>query len=86
MNKITIDDIFSDDDFGLLDSKPKTSSVKSTDDRLIDSFEEINVFVDKNSREPNASSMSEYNLLAKLKSIRQDNAKKQILKYYDRHN
>jgi len=86
MNKITIDDIFNDDDFGLLNSKPKSSSVKSTDDRLIDSFEEINAFVDKNNREPNASSMSEYSLLAKLKAFRQDNAKKQILKFYDRHN
>ena len=86
MSKITIDDIFNDDDFGLLISKPKTSSVKSTDDRLVDSFEEINVFVDKNNREPNTSSMSEYSLLAKLKAFRQDHAKKQILKFYDRHN
>lgn len=84
--KLTIDDIFDDDDFGLLDSKSKSSSVKSADDRLIDSFEEINTFVDKNNREPNASSMSEYGLLARLKTFRQDDAKKRVLKPFDRHN
>lgn len=82
--KLTLDDIF-DDDFGLLDSKSKSSSIKSADDRLIDSFEEINVFVDKNNREPNASSMSEYGLLARLKTFRQDDDKKKILKPFDRH-
>lgn len=45
--KLTIDDIFNDDDFGLLDSKAKTSTIKTDEDRLIDSFEEINVFFDK---------------------------------------
>jgi len=84
--KIALDDIFNDDDFGLLDSKAKASNIKSEDDRLIDSFEEINVFVDKNGREPNASSMSEYGLLAKLKNFRQDQQKKKIVKPFDRHN
>lgn len=84
--KITIDDIFGDDDFGLLDSKAKSSSVKSADNRLIDSFEEINTFIDKNNREPNVSSMSEYGLLARLKTFRQDDFNKKILKPFDRHN
>lgn len=39
--KPTLDDIFNDDDFGLLDSKVKTSTVKTDEERLIDSFEEI---------------------------------------------
>jgi hypothetical protein len=69
-----------------LDSKAKTSGVKSEDDRLIDSFEEINIFFDKNGREPSASSMSEYGLLAKLKNFRQDEKKKKIVKPFDRHN
>ena len=86
MSKINIEDILNDDDFGLLDSKAKSSSVKSTDDRLVDSFEEINSFVDKNNREPNASSMSEYGLLARLKTFRQDEEKKFMLKPFDRHN
>ena len=84
--KLTIDDIFDDDDFGLLDSKVKTSIVKTDEDRLIDSFEEINAFFDKNKREPNKSSMSEYGLLAKLKNFRENEAQKKILKPFDRHN
>jgi hypothetical protein len=84
--KLTIDDIFDDDDFGLLDSKAKTSTVKTDEERLIDSFEEINVFTDKNDREPSKSSMSEYGLLAKLKNFRENEAQKQILKPFDRHN
>lgn len=83
--KITIDDIFNDDDFGLLDSKPQISNIKSEVDRLIESFEEINAFVDKNNREPGTSSMSEYGLFAKLKIFRQDEPKKKILKPFDRH-
>lgn len=84
--KLTIDDIFNDDDFGLLDSKAKTSTVKTDEDRLIDSFEEINLFFDKNNREPNSSSMSEYGLLAKLKNFRQNEKQKKTLKPFDRHN
>lgn len=84
--KLTIDDIFDDDDFGLLESKVKTSTVKTDEERLIDSFEEINVFVDKNDREPSKSSMSEYGLLAKLKNFRVNEEQKKILKPFDRHN
>lgn len=84
--KLTLDDIFNDDDFGLLDSKAKISTVKTDDERLIDSFEEINVFIDKNEREPNKSSMSEYGLMAKLKNFRENEEQKKILKPYDKHN
>lgn len=84
--KISLDDIFNDDEFGLLDAKQKTSNVKTADQRLIDSFEEINAFVDKNNREPNTSSMSEYGLLARLKNIRENEQQKISLKPYDRHN
>ncbi len=84
--KISLDDIFNDDEFGLLDSRSKASNVKTADQRLIDSFEEINAFVDKNGREPNTSSMSEYGLLARLKNIRENEQQKISLKPYDRHN
>lgn len=84
--KLTIDDIFDDDDFGLLDSKAKASTVKTDEERLIDSFEEINAFFDKNKREPNKSSMSEYGLMAKLKNFRENESQKKILKPFDRHN
>jgi len=84
--KLTLEDIFDDDDFGLLDSKLKTSAVKTDEERLIDSFEEINIFFDKNQREPSKSSMSEYGLLAKLKNFRQNEGQKKILKPFDRNN
>ena len=86
MKKISLEDIFNDDEFGLLDSAAKTSNVKTADQRLIDSFEEINAFIDKNDREPNTSSMSEYGLLARLKNIRENEQQKIALKSYDRHN
>lgn len=85
-NKITIDDIFADDEFGLLNSSPKIIRQKSVDDRLIDSFEEINQFIDKMGREPSTSSMSEYSLYARLKTFRQDDSMKRTLKEFDRHN
>lgn len=84
--KISLDDIFNDDEFGLLDSTPKASNVKTPDQRLIHSFEEINAYIDKNGREPNTSSMSEYGLLARLKNIRENEQQKLSLKPFDRHN
>lgn len=84
--KLTIDDILNDNDFGLLESKDKTSTVKTDEDRLIDSFEEINMFFDKNNREPKKGSMSEYMLLAKLENFRQNEKQKKTLKPFDRHN
>lgn len=84
--KLTFDDIFNDDDFGILESKAKVLTVKTDEERLIDSFEEINVFFDKNKREPNQSSMSEYSLMARLKNFRENEVQKKILKPYDKHN
>jgi len=84
--KPTLDGIFNDDTFGLLESKAKSSTVKTGEDRLVDSFEEINAFFDKNNREPNKSSMSEYGLLAKLKNFRENETQKKTLKPFDRHN
>jgi hypothetical protein len=84
--KISLDDIFNDDEFGLLETTTPKSNVKTADQRLIDALEEINAFVDKNGREPNKSSMSEYGLLARLKNIRENEPQKMALKLYDRHN
>lgn len=82
----TLEDIFNDDDSGLLNPKDKQSGHKSDEDRLIDSFEEINSFFDKYNREPSTNTMSEYNLHAKLKGFRNDEDKKKILKPFDRFN
>lgn len=82
----TLDDIFNDDDFGLLNQKEKVSNIKSDEDRMIDAFEEINTFYAQNKREPANGSMSEYNLLARLKGFKADEKKKKILKPFDRFN
>ena len=69
-----LDDIFSNDPLGLLNVKPKTSNVKSADERLSNSFEEINSFIAKNDREPspNPSNISEYQLYSRLKNLREN--------------
>ena len=84
--KKTLEDIFNDDEFGILDSKPKNSNVKSEDERLIESFQEINAFFEKNDREPEATNVTEFKLLARLKALRKDARKVEILKSYDTHN
>ncbi|WP_439129666.1 GIY-YIG nuclease family protein [Polaribacter sp.] len=84
--KLSLDDIFNDDEFGILDSKPKNSTIKSEDERLIESFQEINAFFEKNDREPEATNVSEFKLLSRLKALRNDANKVEILKTYDTHN
>ena len=86
--KLTLDDIFNDDEFGLLESKAKVSNIKSEDERLIDSFQEINAFFEKNKREPKADVFipSERNLGVILRELRKNNKKSQILKPYDTYN
>lgn len=82
----TLDDIFNEDDFGLLDSNEKKSVIKTDEDRLLESFEEINSFFEKNKREPSTSSIAEYSLLARLKEFRNNENKKKIVKPFDRFN
>lgn len=86
--KKTLEDIFNDDEFGILDSKPKNSNVKSEDERLIESFQEINVFFEKNDREPKSNVMpiSEHKLGTRLVQLKKDAKKIEILKSYDSHN
>lgn len=86
--KKTLQDIFDDDDFGLLDSKPINSSIKTEEDRLIESFLEINAFFEKNKREPKADIfvVAERNLGAKLKNFRNNTKHIEVLKPYDKHN
>lgn len=85
-SKIDLDDIFDDPEFKSIEYQKKISNVKTDKERLLDSFEEINVFIDNNGREPNNSSMSEYGLMAKLKNFRDNEDQKKILKPFDRHN
>ena len=46
-----LDDIFNNDPFDILNVKPKSSGAKTTDERLLNSFQEINDFVEKNKRD-----------------------------------
>lgn len=80
-----LDDIFSNDPLGLLNVKPKTSNVKTADERLSNSFEEINDFISKNEREPapNPSNISEYQLYSRLKNLREDEDKMLALETRD---
>ena len=86
-NKV-LDEIFNDDPLGLLNVKPKTSNVRTADERLIASFEEINKFVENKGEEPkpNLSSISEYQLYSRLKSLREDAVKVAQLKEHDIYN
>ena len=89
MNKDkNLDEIFSNDPYGILNTKPKSSFNKSPDERLIASFKEINDFVDKYGEEPkeNTSNTNEFILSARLKNLRNDLAKVELLKQYDIYN
>lgn len=82
-----LDEIFSDDPRGLLNVKPKTSNVKTADERLIASFEEINEFVAKNGRvpSPNPTNIAEYQLYSRLKNLREDENKSIALEPQDKY-
>ena len=89
MNKDKVlDDIFSNDPTGLLNVKQVNSNNKSDNDRLIESFEEINDFIKINNREPqqNLSIVSEFQLYSRLKNIKIDPEKIFVLKKYDTYN
>jgi hypothetical protein len=82
-----LDEIFSNDPRGLLNVKPKTSNVKTADERLSASFEEINEFVAKNEREPspNPTNIAEYQLYSRLKNLREDENKSIALDPQDKY-
>ncbi|MDD4728236.1 MAG: GIY-YIG nuclease family protein [Dysgonamonadaceae bacterium] len=82
-----LDEIFNDDPLGLLTIKPKTSNVRTADEHLLASFEEINKFVQENSDEPKATTnTSEFMLYARLKGLREDPVKIAQLKEHDIYN
>lgn len=81
-------DIFSDDPLGLLnvqqneEKKERTSS----ENRLIESFEEINQFFEEHGREPKVGSdIEEFMLASRLQGIRNNPAKVKILLPFDFH-
>ena len=83
-----LNEIFENDPLDLLKLKPKTSSIKTSEERLLSSFEEINDFVKNNDREPipDPTNISEYKLYSVLKGLRENDEKIDILKSYDNYN
>lgn len=85
-NKI-LKDIFDDDPLGLLNIKPTNSPARNEDERLVASFIEINDFYEKNNnKEPEqGGGIQEHQLYARLKSLRENTAKIEILKPHDKY-
>jgi hypothetical protein len=80
----TLDEIFSNDPFGLLNIKPTSSPSRNEDERFVASFQEISAFYEKNNREPQQSNgVHEYQLYSRLKGIRSDPVKIAMLKEHD---
>ena len=76
------DKIFNNDPDGILDIKLKKSNTRTADEHLLSSFQEINDFFIINNREPsqNIEDVSEYKLFSRLKSLRKDETKVEMLK------
>ena len=79
--------IFDNDPFGLLTSKPKKSAVRTSDERLAASFDEINHFIESNEREPkpDPTNISEYKLYSTLKGLRDNDEKMLALEPQDKY-
>lgn len=76
--------IFNEDTLGILDIKSEKSKAITENERLIDSFKEINNFYRVNDREPvKSSDIIESKLFFRLSNIRQDEVKCEILREYD---
>ena len=77
--------ILNEEPLGIL--KKRTVQPITTDQRLKDSFEEINKFIDENGGEPTESTdITERKLFSRLKQLRKDVDKASTLKDLDRHN
>ena len=81
-----LDEIFNNDPFGLLTVKPKSTNAKTSDERLNESFDEINDFFGKYEREPgpNLTNITEYQLYSRLKNLREDEKKRKLLQEQDK--
>ena len=80
-------EIFENDPFGLLIVKPKKSAVRTSDERLAASFDEINDFIENNEREPkpDPTNISEYKLYSTLKGLRENEEKMMALEPQDKY-
>lgn len=80
-------DIFEDDLFGLLDVKPKFSTVRNEEERLVESYKEVLDFYAQNNREPQLGrGVAERSLYYRLKGFRENKVKINSLSEYDKYN
>uniref|UniRef100_Q3ASJ6 Bacteriophage T5 Orf172 DNA-binding domain-containing protein n=1 Tax=Chlorobium chlorochromatii (strain CaD3) TaxID=340177 RepID=Q3ASJ6_CHLCH len=85
-NNKKLQQLFENDPLGLLDVKPSNSSARNENERLVASFQEINEFFEQNKREPKADNgIQEHQLYSRLKSIRENPTKSEILISHDIH-
>lgn len=79
-------DLINDDDLGLLDIEKKVPAV-TPDDRLSESFIEINEFFSLHNTEPKAGGdIHEHKLASRLKHIRENKDQRDFLSKYDTNN
>lgn len=85
-NKV-LDDIFNNDEFDILNVKPKIAYARNADERLSASFNEVNDFIEKYNKEPqpNPANISEFQLYSRLKKIRENPEKMLSLQDQDIH-
>ncbi|RUM95011.1 MAG: GIY-YIG nuclease family protein [Thiothrix sp.] len=85
--KMTLTEILEDDDTLLMVKTP--SRVASTEDqRIVQSFEEINIFIDRYTRKPGETdkpSVAERGLQLRLAGLRDNIGKHELLRAHDRH-
>ncbi|MEK7187461.1 MAG: GIY-YIG nuclease family protein [Patescibacteria group bacterium] len=85
MDKKDLIDLIKDDDLGLLDIEKKSLSV-TPDDRLSESFMEINEFFSVHNAEPKTGGdIHEHKLASRLKHIRENKEQRDFLTKYDTH-
>jgi hypothetical protein len=86
MDKKDLLDLINDDDLGLLDIEKKSVSA-TPDDRLSESFMEINEFFSLHGAEPKSGGdIHEHKLASRLKHIRENKEQKDFLSKFDIHN
>jgi len=87
MDNFSLDDILDNDPLGLLNEVKVKNPIVTPDDRLIESFNEINEFYKNNGFEPKRSlDINELQLSARLSGIRKNLQKTEMLKKYDKFN
>ncbi len=81
-------ELIDDDDLGLLDVKPKQGAAMTEDERLSESFFEINDFYRSHEREPenDLANMQEAKLAMRLNGLRKDPVKMEALADLDEFN